>query len=280
MEDRFEESQLDDILIDKDKNRFDKIKKIILLVASLALIFTLSIIVMKILNQDESVNNLDNKLPTEAIAQKEIKEPEPLFEQLPIKEETNIDDKFDKIVNDIKLQAEEEMKYAQAEIEKEIEKSQNTAEVMSELEPKMLFTPEPEVKVTYSTPRPTVKPTIKPTPKPTVKQQEIKPLFTESIKEKPQIEEIKIDVEPQSNVVTNDKLPKGYYLQVGAFKNVKELYLKNIADKGFEYQLERKSNITKVLIGPYSNRTTAKEALINVKSKIASGAYLTSKYNK
>ena len=43
MEEKFEDNQLDNILLDKEKNRLDKIKKIILLVASLALVFTISV---------------------------------------------------------------------------------------------------------------------------------------------------------------------------------------------------------------------------------------------
>ncbi|HIC94356.1 MAG TPA: SPOR domain-containing protein [Anaerolineae bacterium] len=69
-------------------------------------------------------------------------------------------------------------------------------------------------------------------------------------------------------------------IQVGAFRNVQEKYLKDIEKRGFSYRLKviNKSNgssITKVLIGPYDNKNEAREDLLKVKESVAKGAYLT-----
>ncbi len=257
MED-FDNSHLDNILLDKEKNRLDKIKKIILLIASLALVFTISIVIMKVLNTEEQTSDITKILPPEPIAQKEIKEPEPLFEQLPISEEPKVEDSFDKIVKDIKSKAQEDMKLAENQIESEVKKVKEnkdltTADVMSQenvvkqqpiseggikVEETALAKPEKPV----ATPVPTLKPAVKST-----------------------------------NVMT---IESGYYIQIGAFKNVQDNFLKSLESKGFTYKLQVSAkddgtSITKVLIGPYSDKAKANEDLLKVKESIAKGAYLT-----
>lgn len=252
MEEKFEDSQLDNILLDKEKNRLDKIKKIILLVASLALVFTISVVIMKVLNSEEESSDITKVLPSEPVAQKEIKEPEPLFEQLPIDEEPKAEDTFDKIVKDIKLKAQEDMKSAENQIEEEINraKSLTTADVMSR-GVEDIVEPEPITPTTIDN-----RYVAKPTPKPIVKS-----------------------VDSSKSVdVTN--IESGYYIQIGAFRNVQDSYLKDIEAKGFSYRLKiiTKSDgtsITKVLIGPYKDKSIAKDELIKVKESVAKGAYLT-----
>ena len=72
----------------------------------------------------------------------------------------------------------------------------------------------------------------------------------------------------------------GYYIQIGAFRNIQDSYLKDIETKGFSYRLKiinksDGSSITKVLIGPYTNKNEAKDDLLKVKESVAKGAYLT-----
>lgn len=277
MENRLEDSQLDNILIDKDKGRFDKIKKAVLLIASLALLFTLTIIIIKILNQDEKVDEVASKLPTESLAQKDIKEPEPLFEKLPIKEEGNIDDKFDKIVSNIKSQAEAEMKTASGSVEKDVAKVDTSAQ-------QMLFTPTPTPIATpkvVETPKTSAK--TETTPIPTT--QEVQP-SSEASKSAKIAEDSTLSAEAsaqkQSQFVTtaDGAIPKGYYIQIGAFKNLKDTFLQSITQKGFNYQLERAGDVTKVLIGPYVDKVEAKVDLIKAQEQLSNTAYLTGKYNK
>lgn len=261
MEEKFEESHLNNILLEQDKNKLDKIKKIILLVASLALVFTISIVIMKVLNTDESNEDITKVLPTEPIAHKEIKEPEPLFEQLPIDEEPKAEDTFDKIVKDIKLKAKEDMETAEAQIEKEINRAKEltTSEVMAEMnraESESVISPVAINEKPRRTPAPIVEEAIN---------------IPEAIEEEPSTTKEVVDVK---------NVQSGYYIQIGAFKNVQDKYLQDIEKKGFSYRLRvinksDGSSITKVLIGPYDNRGSAKEDLVKVKESVAKGAYLT-----
>lgn len=262
MEEKFEESHLDNILLDKEKNKLDKIKKIILLVASLALVFTISVVIMKVLNSDEENTDITQVLPTEPIAHREIKEPEPLFEQLPIDEEPKAEDTFDKIVKDIKLKAKEDMELAEAQIEQEINRAKklSTAEVMREsniIEPEYIISP---VAISQKpTPRPKATP---------VAVLEPKSIFTPEV----------VDAKQES--VDVRVVESGYYIQIGAFRNVQEPYLKDIEKRGFSYRLKiinksDGSSITKVLIGPYNDKSEAREDLLKVKESVAKGAYLT-----
>ena len=264
MEEKFEESQLNNILLDKEKNKLDKIKKIILLVASLALVFTISVVIMKVLNSEDDSGNITKVLPTEPIAHREIKEPEPLFEQLPIDEEPKAEDTFDKIVKDIKLKAKDDMELAQAQIEEEINKAKEltTAEVMAGnnniVEPEAIVSP---VSVTQ-------KPTPRVEPKP-IQVEKPKPVFIPNEVTETKKEPVDVKV-----------VESGYYIQIGAFRNIQDSYLKDIETKGFSYRLKiinksDGSSITKVLIGPYTNKNEAKEDLLKVKESVAKGAYLT-----
>ena len=265
MEEKFEESHLDNILLDKEKNKLDKIKKIILLVASLALVFTISVVIMKVLNSDEESSDITKVLPTEPIAHREIKEPEPLFEQLPIDEEPKAEDTFDKIVKDIKLKAKEDMELAEAQIEQEISRAKEltTAEVMAGsniVEPESIVSPVAIASEPTQIPKPTPIAVSKP-----------KPVMT------PEVPEV---IERAKEPVDVKNVESGYYIQIGAFRNVQEPYLKDITKRGFTYRLKvinksDGSSITKVLIGPYDSKVEAKEDLLKVKESVAKGAYLT-----
>jgi DedD protein len=265
MEDKFS-NHLDDILLDKEKSKFDKIKKIVLLVASLALIFTISIIVMKVLNSQDSEQNISSMLPSEPIAEQDIKEPEPLFEQLPLDEQDNVDNEFDQIVKGIELKAKEEM-MSEAEdiIEKEIEKPSNSAKALASVdESSQVQTPPKEERVGFEK-----------LPE-NLMQEEPAPKKDEP-KETIQVE--KVESADESEVATVD-IPSGWYIQVGAFSKVRDSYLKSISDSGFNYQLKKRfkddgSSFTKIMIGPYDSKDEANSDLGKVKEKIAKGAYIT-----
>lgn len=263
MEDKFS-NHLDDILLDKEKSKFDKIKKIVLLVASLALIFTISIIVMKVLNNQDSEQNISSILPSEPIAEQDIKEPEPLFEQLPLDEQESVDNEFDQIVKGIELKAKEEM-MSEAEdiIEKEIDKPSNSAKALASVDKSnQVETPPEEERVGFEK-------------LPENLMQE--PTLKEEPKESIQVEKVeKVD---NSEVATVD-IPSGWYIQVGAFSKVRDSYLKNISDSGFNYQLKKRfkddgSSFTKIMVGPYNSKDEANADLGKVKEKIVKGAYIT-----
>ena len=88
------------------------------------------------------------------------------------------------------------------------------------------------------------------------------------------------------NLHMNKKINKGnYYIQVAALvKNTKPnpKFLKIIKKAGFNYKFYHtiiirngnKIKVTKILVGPFRNRSEAKRALIKVKEKITQNAYI------
>jgi len=76
------------------------------------------------------------------------------------------------------------------------------------------------------------------------------------------------------------KSEAGYYIQVGAFYNLKpnKKLIAMIKAKGFEYTIYNTKvngkNIVKVLVGPYLSKSAAKSDLPKVRKSIQKGAYL------
>ncbi len=118
-----------------------------------------------------------------------------------------------------------------------------------------------------------------------VKQKPIKrePIKQQPVKQKPVVN--KIAPQKPQHVITAQpvvhKRPKShqkssgstgnYYIQVGAFtKQPSSRFLSIITSSGFRYKLSN----GKLLIGPYSNRNSAKRDLPRVKDKINKGAFI------
>ena len=69
-----------------------------------------------------------------------------------------------------------------------------------------------------------------------------------------------------------------YYIQVGAYKNApSQQLLRSIKNSGFSYKLTSGSSIKKLLIGPYTNRESANNALVRVKDRINKSAFIVKK---
>ncbi|MFT7879674.1 MAG: SPOR domain-containing protein [Sulfurimonas sp.] len=122
---------------------------------------------------------------------------------------------------------------------------------------------------------PTTKPQITKVPKQTVHKRST-PVRKQTVqKQKP------------ANVITRPQqtptkyTPRGnYYIQVGAFKKTpSKRFLKRIARSGFTYKITQRSprGLKKLLIGPYSDKNSAKRALIRVKDLINKRAFLLKK---
>jgi D-alanyl-D-alanine carboxypeptidase/D-alanyl-D-alanine-endopeptidase (penicillin-binding protein 4) len=71
------------------------------------------------------------------------------------------------------------------------------------------------------------------------------------------------------------KSKKYYYVQVGSFKaKPTQKYLRKISKLGLPYKI-KKTNIYKVLVGPYKKEKTARNKLIKVKQKLNRSAFIT-----
>ncbi len=68
---------------------------------------------------------------------------------------------------------------------------------------------------------------------------------------------------------------KGYYVQVGSFgASPNKTFLNQLKNRGFAYRIVTAKNLYKVMVGPYANRSQAKQALQTIKKKTP-GAYIT-----
>ncbi len=73
---------------------------------------------------------------------------------------------------------------------------------------------------------------------------------------------------------------KSYYIQVGSFTKIPSPRFLNIIKKsGFNYKITSSTNsgVKKLLIGPYKDRSSAKEALPKIKDRINKSAFVISK---
>jgi DedD protein len=87
-------------------------------------------------------------------------------------------------------------------------------------------------------------------------------------------------IENIPNQMTDDR-ERHYYIQVGTFLKYhpNKKFLQSIKDNGLNYQLDVYHNsnnkeITRVLVGPFENKSDANEALLIVHEKIAKDGYL------
>ena len=243
------ESELDDILLGantQEQNKDNK-KKYIVLGLILAILFLIVIIIFRLLsNESTEDNNLNNNnqisqekaLDNNSIEQqyqKIVNEKLKSIEDM--KEKTEAEEKQISDSLDLNKIQKEEQKIAQPTVSKEdIQKTQELKKDIFEVEKK-------QEKVVEKVETPTVK---KVTPKQTVQKQTVK---------------------------ASTKAPSGSFIQVGAFtKAIDKNYLENLNKSGLSYELYKVNikgtDYTKVLIGPYNNRTEAKNNMNSVKKKL------------
>jgi len=74
---------------------------------------------------------------------------------------------------------------------------------------------------------------------------------------------------------------RAYFIQTGTFMrfNPNKKFLKSITDLGLSYSIDiyqnsREQKITRVLVGPFDNKSDANEALLTVREKLVKDAYV------
>ncbi len=267
-------NDLSDIVLEKDSKKTESTKKWLLTAASMILLFLIILIVMKMLNKpdgvlDENIANVGESVETLAAddmqeaAAEDIQEN--LFKKEPIIDETSETDlKFEEMVRKLKEQDKVEVPV--------VEKVQ---------------------KETVTVAKPLVEqPVVK-----EVKPKEIKPVVEVVERELPVRKTIPQDVAPYQEPVVQKVTPKkpaapkyttataipsisGYFIQVGATAKSfpDKNFLTKIKRAGFDYIVHgvtiKGKHIKKVLVGPYSTRDAAKEALRGVKANINPSAYI------
>ena len=79
----------------------------------------------------------------------------------------------------------------------------------------------------------------------------------------------------KKRTVSKNKSSKYYYVQVGSFKSKPtSKYLRKISKLGLPYKV-KKTNIYKVLVGPYKKESTARKVLPKVKRKLNQSAFIS-----
>jgi len=86
---------------------------------------------------------------------------------------------------------------------------------------------------------------------------------------------------PKVQATVNSNSSSGYYIQVGSFSKYEpnKKFLKSIIDLGYSYKYHKvtkdSKTLNKVLVGPFSTTTQAKDARRILRAKVEPGAFLT-----
>ena len=272
-----ENDELKDILLEKDDEaKGAKLKKLLMFIAALVILFLIIIVAMKLINSGDSTqaqNEADSRLvlppvPAEQPVEKpamdtnsDIKKGDTqLFEQVPIVPESKQQDDFEDMIK--KLKDKENTKPApKAEEPKEVVKAvEHPAETPAKKpEPKVETPAKKAEKPAATEKKPEAKP-AKPEPK-TEKKVEAK---TETKSEK------KVEAPAKAETIA-----KGSYVQVFATSkfNPNAEYMKKIAAKGYSYKTIKAGELTKILVGPFDEKSLQK-AINDIRKDVNKDAFV------
>lgn len=233
-------NELSDIVLEKGDNKTLKVKRILILVAFLILVFLVALASMKMLNKDQSKDASKLILPPEPTSQDaQIPKDDQLFKQVPIIEENPKKENFEDMIKTLK--------------EKEMQKQEETKTKD--------VTPPPAPITKAETPKVTEHKEVIPSPakKEVVKAKEAQPTASASTQ--------------------SSSAESGIYIQIGAVTTAPEQrVLSDVKSKGFEYRLYQTvvngTQVTKILIGPYQKSADAESALVSVRSSINKNAFI------
>jgi DedD protein len=217
--------ELNNIILDSvDEPEVSNSKKTLMIGAGLVVVFIVAVGLLRTVGSEDDKKKGNMILPPEPT--KKVDE-SPIFEKVPVKDSAGMDEKFEKIIKEIKQKTEPENA-----------------------------------------------PVVKPEP---VAKSVAEPVVTKPVRNAPKEEVIK--KEPSYEPVVQST-KSGFYIQVGAFYSLQpsSKLLNNIKAEGFNYDIYKtkvnSKNITKVIIGPYTTKSEAKNSLSSVREKINKSAYI------
>ena len=276
-----ENEELRDILLEKDDDlKGIRLKKLLMFIAALVVLFIVIVVAMKLINSSDSTqtqNEADSRLvlppvPTEQPIEQPVadtnsnikKSDTQLFEQVPIVPESKQQDDFEDMIKKLK----------DKENTKPTPKTEESKEVVKAIE-HSAETPakKPETKV--ETP-------AKKAEKPAAaeKKPETKPAKAEAKIEKkvePKIE-AKTEAKSEKKVEAPAKaesVAKGSYVQVFATSkfNPNADYVKKITAKGYSYKTMKVGELTKILVGPFDEKSLQK-AINDIRKDVNKDAFV------
>ena len=292
-----ENEELKDILLEKDDEaKGAKLKKLLMFIAALVILFLIIIVAMKLVNSNDSVqsqNEADSRLvlppvPAEQPVDTQVpaqdtnsdvkKGDTQLFEQVPIVPENKQQDDFEDMIKKLK----------DKEGAKSAPKTEEPKEVVKAVEHPAEAPKKAEAKVEAPAKKAETKSEAKAEKKP-----ETKPAKTEAKTEKKA--ETKAEKKPETKVEKKAETPakaekaekkaeapakaesvaKGSYVQVFATSkfNPNADYMKKIAAKGYSYKTIKAGELTKILVGPFDEKGLQK-AVNDIRKDVNKDAFV------
>ena len=292
-----ENEELKDILLEKDDEaKGAKLKKLLMFIAALVILFLIIIVAMKLVNSNDSAqsqNEADSRLvlppvPAEQPVDTQVpaqdtnsdvkKGDTQLFEQVPIVPENKQQDDFEDMIKKLK----------DKEGAKSAPKTEEPKEVVKAVEHPAEAPKKAETKVEAPAKKAETKSEAKADKKP-----EAKPAKTEAKVEKKA--ETKAEKKPETKVEKKAEAPakaekvekkaeapakaesvaKGSYVQVFATSkfNPNADYMKKIAAKGYSYKTIKVGELTKILVGPFDEKGLQK-AVNDIRKDVNKDAFV------
>ena len=292
-----ENEELKDILLEKDDEaKGAKLKKLLMFIAALVILFLIIIVAMKLVNSNDSAqsqNEADSRLvlppvPAEQPVDTQVpaqdtnsdvkKGDTQLFEQVPIVPENKQQDDFEDMIKKLK----------DKEGAKSAPKTEEPKEIVKAVEHPAEAPKKAETKVEASAKKAETKSEAK-----AEKKAEAKPTKTEAKAEKKA--ETKTEKKPETKVEKKVEAPakaekvekkaetpakaesvaKGSYVQVFATSkfNPNADYMKKIAAKGYSYKTIKAGELTKILVGPFDEKGLQK-AVNDIRKDVNKDAFV------
>ena len=292
-----ENEELKDILLEKDDEaKGAKLKKLLMFIAALVILFLIIIVAMKLINSGDSTqaqNEADSRLvlppvPAEQPVDTQVpaqdtnsdvkKGDTQLFEQVPIVPENKQQDDFEDMIKKLK----------DKEGAKSAPKTEEPKEIVKAVEHPAEAPKKAETKVEAPAKKAETKSEAK-----AEKKAEAKPAKTEAKTEKKA--ETKAEKKPETKVEKKTEAPakaekvekkaeapakaesvaKGSYVQVFATSkfNPNADYMKKIAAKGYNYKTIKAGELTKILVGPFDEKGLQK-AVNDIRKDVNKDAFV------
>lgn len=292
-----ENEELKDILLEKDDEaKGAKLKKLLMFIAALVILFLIIIVAMKLINSGDSTqaqNEADSRLvlppvPAEQPVDTQVpaqdtnsdvkKGDTQLFEQVPIVPENKQQDDFEDMIKKLK----------DKEGAKSAPKTEEPKEIVKAVEHPTEAPKKAETKVEAPAKKAETKSEAK-----AEKKAEAKPAKTEAKTEKKA--ETKAEKKPETKVEKKPETPakaekvekkaeapakaesvaKGSYVQVFATSkfNPNAEYMKKIAAKGYSYKTIKAGELTKILVGPFDEKGLQK-AVNDIRKDVNKDAFV------
>ena len=275
-----ENDELKDILLERDDEAKGlKLKKLLMFIAALVILFLIIVVAMKLVNSSDSTqtqNEADSRLvlppvPVEQPVDTQAplantntdnkKSDTQLFEQVPIVPENKQQDEFEDMIKKLK----------DKENNKAVSKTEEPKEMVNSTE-KPVEAPVKKTEVKAETPAKKAEKIAAPE-----KKTEVKPVKTETKVEKKaeKKSEAKEKVEKKTEPAKAESIAKGSYVQVFATSkfNPNAEYMKKIAAKGYNYKTIKVGELTKILVGPFDEKALQK-AVNEIRKDVNKDAFI------